>query len=223
MSGSQYIPDVLDKMSGSQSAKMSGSQSAKMSGSQSAKMSGSQSANEVAPEVDTILILKDYQGNHCVLYVVLSSIYLYCGLGEPPENPDGHIYMKLDESDERIYIPKFDKEERFLGFKNSGGVSLSSTLEGIISKSTPQYAEEYISNDRELSSIKLRNGTLTISCSPSKIVNVHSGIIPPILMEVIANLINKKNGDKYDETTLDCSRIDFEKYYKQWRLRTRVC
>lgn len=184
----------------------------------------SKSQSDVAPDVDTTSILKDYQGNYCVLYVVLSSIYLYCGKGEPPENPDGHIYMKLDESDERIYIPKFDKDEQFLGFKNSGGVSLSSTLEGIISKSTPQYAEEYISNDRELSGFKLSNGTLTVSCSLSKNVNIHSGIIPPILMEVIANLINHKNGDKYDEITLDCSRIEFERYYKQWRLRlTKPC
>ena len=183
----------------------------------------SESQMLTSPEVDTTPILLDYQGNHCMLYVVLSSIYLYCGLGEPPENPDGHIYMKLDESDERIYIPKFDKDERFLGFKNSGGVSLSSTLEGIISKSTPQYAEEYISNHRELSLIKLSNGTLTISCSPSKDVNIHSGSMAPILMEVIANIINKKNGNKYDEITLDCSRIDFERYYKQWRLRTKSC
>jgi len=174
-------------------------------------------------EVDTTPILLDYQGNHCVLYVVLSSIYIYCGLGKPPANPDGHIYMKLDESDSRIYIPKFDQDERFLGFKNSGGLSLSKTLEGIISTSTPQYAEEYIQKNRELSSIKLRDGILTISCSPTKGVNIHSGSIAPILMEVLVNLINRKNGNKYDEITLDCSRIDFERYYKQWRLRTRAC
>ena len=175
-----------------------------------------------SPEVDNTPILLDYQGNHCRLYIVLSSIYIYCGLGEPPENPDGHMYMKLDESDERIYTPKFDEEERFLGFKNSGGVSLSSTLEGIISKSTPQYAEEYISN-KELGLLKLSNGTLTVSCSPSKEVNVHSGNFAPIIMEVIVNLINKKNGKKYEKITLDCSRIDFERYYKQWRQRTKQC
>ena len=87
----------------------------------------SQGPNEL--EVRTTNILSDYEGNHCVLYIVLSSIYVYFGLGEPPENPDRRIYMKLDESDERIYIPKFDQDERFLGFKNSGGVSLSSRLE----------------------------------------------------------------------------------------------
>jgi hypothetical protein len=183
----------------------------------------SRSQQQLPGEVDTTTILGDYQGNHCVLYVVLSSIYLYCGLGEPPENPDGHIYMKLDESDQRIYIPKFDNDERFLGFKNSGGVSLSSTLEGIISTSTPQYAAEYISNHRELSLIKLSNGTLTITCPPSNDINLHSGTMAPILLEVIANLINKKNGNKYDAITLDCNRIDFERYYKQWRERIRPC
>ena len=156
-------------------------------------------------------ILANYKGYHCILYKDVS-YYIYCGVGEKPSG--------ISQTHSSIYMPKFDNDERFarfLGFKNSGGISLSSALEGIISRSTPQYAEEYLS--KRAAPLSLSNGTLTMSCpNGAGVFNVHSGMMPPIQMEVFANLLNKKDGNKYDAITLNCSRTEFERYYNQYFL-----
>ena len=99
-------------------------------------------------------ILLDYNGYYCFLYKEASYV-IYCGVGQKPSG--------ISETDARIYIPKFDEDERFLGFKNSDGMSLSAQLKGIISRSTQQQTEEYM-NRTGLYTISLSNGTLTMSC-----------------------------------------------------------
>jgi hypothetical protein len=166
-------------------------------------------------------MIQNYQGYYCILYKKLSMIHLYCGEGKPPEIREGRIdYMEIDESDERIYLPRFDEKEQFLGFENSRGISVLSKLESIINSVTPQHVEEFSNSLRlrgPFKDIKIVDGSLMFPCEKrGKDIKLHSGMFPPIHFEIIYNFIRKKNENKYEEIQLNCNRVDFERYYTQW-------